>query len=137
MTASGATANEDLFSGTSTPRVGDAAVAIATASHKRITSDTSSSTYFKRELRPGDGKAEVRYRDCDHKIIKEQERCVAALKFYGGEQSGISLPKPIMAFRIEPMSLFRAPISFRQAPASVPSTKTSIAPNFDARQKRA
>ena len=64
--ASGATASEGLFSGASTPRVGDAAVAIATASHKRITSDTSSSTYFKRELRPGDGKVEVRYRD--HKI---------------------------------------------------------------------
>ena len=55
---------------------------------------TPPSMYFKRELRHGEGKAEMRYRDCDYKIITEQERCVAALKFYGGEQSGISLPKP-------------------------------------------
>ena len=101
MTASGATASEDLFSGTSTPRVGDAAVAIATASHKRITSDTSSSTYFKRELRHGDGKAEVRYSDCDHKTITKQGRCVAVLKFYGGKHSGISLPKPTILLALK------------------------------------
>ena len=117
MTASGATASEGLFSGASTPRVGDAAVAIATASHKRITSDTfkrgDGQRYsFQRGVSPrvsdaavsiatASHKAEVRYRDCDHKTISEQGRCVAALKLYGGEQPGISLPKPTILLALK------------------------------------